>query len=286
MSIVALLVLVVVALAALAALALVLGRAWRTPGTDSAGTAPRPGGGGTTTAPPRPAPRAVTTVAELAALPKPASVSQGFGECPVDGDGGDREMNRLKNRADSAEFVPVPLELLLSLRWPEDVERRDRDNWRPADRAEVARWEGAPIAVAGYLADAKTSGPESVNCHGADNAYRDWHVWIVGQPGADRTRSLVVEPTPLTRARHPGWTLARVRAVQRAGLQVRVSGWLFLDPEHPEQIGRTRGTIWEIHPLVTWDVRTADGRWVPLDAYTTPARPTTPRRPRGAAAGR
>jgi hypothetical protein len=136
------------------------------------------------------------------------------------------------------------------------------------------------VQVLGYVADAKTSGPESVNCHGADNAYRDWHVWLVGQPGGDRTHSLVVEPTPLTRSRHPGWTLTRLRAVQRAGLRVRVGGWLFFDPEHPEQIGRTRGTIWEVHPVVTLDVEVSAGAWVPLDAYTPPSRPSTPRRPR------
>ena len=72
----------------------------------------------------------------------------------------------------------------------------------------------------------------------------------------------------------------------RAGLLVRVGGWLFLDPEHPDQIGRTRVTIWEVHPVVTWDVQTPAGDWVPLDTYTPPARPTAPRRPRRAAAGR
>lgn len=278
----ALLLLVVVALLAMAALWLVLGRSLRTP-------APRPepgttgSAGGTATRPPSGtgARRAVATAAGLAALPKPRPVWSGFRECPDSGDGGDREMNRLKNRSDSAAFVDVPMELLLGLPWPEDIERRDRDNWRRADMAAIARYEGAPVRVTGYLADARTSGPESVNCHGAENAYRDWHVWIVAAPGADRTRALVVEPTPYTRARHPGWTLARLRAVQRAGLAVRVGGWLFLDPEHPEQIGRTRGTIWEVHPVVTLDVRTPNGAWVPLDAYVPPA---PPRRPRRAAA--
>jgi len=33
-------------------------------------------------------------------------------------------------------------------------------------------------------------------------------------------------------------------------LAVRISGWLMLDPEHPDQLGKTRGTIWEIHPVM------------------------------------
>jgi len=224
----------------------------------------------------------VATAADLAALRKPTPTFAGFRECPVDGDGGDRDMNRLKNRADSATFVPVPLELLVALPWPEDVERRDRDNWRPEDVAEVRRYEGAPVSVVGYVADARTSGPESVNCHGAENAYRDWHVWIGAAPGTDRTRSLVVEPTPQTRARHQEWTLTKLRAAGRAGAPVRVSGWLLLDAEHPEQIGRTRGTIWEIHPVLAFEVRDAAGRWVPLDRYEAPPAPRRARA-RGAA---
>jgi hypothetical protein len=31
--------------------------------------------------------------------------------------------------------------------------------------------------------------------------------------------------------------------------EVRIRGWLMLDQEHPEQIGKTRGTLWEIHPI-------------------------------------
>jgi len=37
--------------------------------------------------------------------------------------------------------------------------------------------------------------------------------------------------------------------VIREQQHVRVSGWLMLDPEHPDQVSKTRGTIWEIHRL-------------------------------------
>ena len=39
------------------------------------------------------------------------------------------------------------------------------------------------------------------------------------------------------------WLLAR------AGTKVRVSGWVMYDPEHPNMLRKTRGTLWEIHPV-------------------------------------
>ena len=47
-------------------------------------------------------------------------------------------------------------------------------------------------------------------------------------------------------------------------VQVRISGWLFFDPEHPDQLGVTRATLWEIHPVMQIDVN-QNGRWIPLD---------------------
>ena len=44
-------------------------------------------------------------------------------------------------------------------------------------------------------------------------------------------------------------------------LPVRISGWTMLDPEHPDQVGKTRGTIWEIHPVMRLDVMQAGGGW-------------------------
>jgi hypothetical protein len=42
-----------------------------------------------------------------------------------------------------------------------------------------------------------------------------------------------------------------------------------LDPEHPDQVGKTRGTIWEIHPVMKIEVE-QDGKWVMLDSIATP----------------
>ena len=42
-------------------------------------------------------------------------------------------------------------------------------------------------------------------------------------------------------------------------------GWSMLDQEHPEQLNQTRGTLWEIHPIMQIEVQ-QNGSWVPLDS--------------------
>jgi hypothetical protein len=186
--------------------------------------------------------------------------------CPATGDGGDPVLNRLKNRIDSAAWIPVAFDDVLALRWPENtVRRRLRRQWRAADARAVARYEGIPISVEGYLAAARQSGPESTNCHGAAARMRDWHLWLAPEPGRERRRTIIAEPTPATRAMNPGWTLAVMRRLVRDSTRVRLSGWLLLDTEHPEEVGRTRGTIWEIHPVMRIEARRGN-RWVDISS--------------------
>ncbi|MBV9774658.1 MAG: hypothetical protein JO040_11945 [Gemmatimonadetes bacterium] len=209
---------------------------------------------------------------------KPTPELAAFRGCPPEGDGGDPALNRLKNRIDEpARPVPLPVDTLLNLPWPRDVAREDRARWSAPARGEVGRYEGVPLVVEGYFAGAKVEGPESPNCHGADTEMRDWHLWLTGGEGEDRTRSVVVETTPAVRARHPEWTLAAVRGAIRSRSRVRITGWLMLDPEHPDQVGRTRGTIWEIHPITRIEVQ-QNGSWVPLGQGAAPERPTRRRR--------
>ena len=186
--------------------------------------------------------------------------SPGFEGCPATGDGGDRDLNRLKNRVDTASWVPTPFATVLALGWPQGVVRRSRVKWSRSDARRVAASEGRPVAVEGYFVGAKVEGPESPNCHGAESKFRDWHLWLASSPGKDRRRSIVVETTPVIRASHPEWKLGDVRRLVRDSTPVRVSGWLMLDPEHPEQLGKTRGTLWEIHPVMRIEVK-REGRW-------------------------
>ena len=129
--------------------------------------------------------------------------------------------------------------------------------------------ERRAVRVEAYVARATLSGPESTNCHGDVSSDRDFHIWITGTPTADRTQSVIAEMSPRFRAAHAGWDLPRLRDVSRRKEAVRVGGWLMLDQEHPEQIGRTRGTTWEIHPVTSFEVRRG-GRWVALDDIPLP----------------
>jgi hypothetical protein len=202
---------------------------------------------------------------EMATKPKPAFSN--FKGCPPEGDGGDPALNDLKNRVDEGQYVVVNLDAIANLKWPNAIERQRRANWSKADAAEVARYEGVPVSVEGYLAGAKQEGPESPNCHGADADFRDFHIWLVPEANDDRSKSIVVEMTPPVRANHANWRTDVLGQIVRKDLRVRVSGWLMLDPEHPDQVGKTRATIWEIHPVMQLEVE-QNGKWVALDNFS------------------
>jgi hypothetical protein len=213
--------------------------------------------------------RAPTAVAP-GALPematKPQPLTSTFKGCPAEGDGGDPALNELKNRVDEGQYASVNFDAVAGLKWPSAIERRARAKWSSADASEVARYEGLPVAVEGYLASSKQEGPESPNCHGADADFRDYHIWLVPQAEADRSDSIVVEMTPPVRARHANWRTDVLGQIAKKDVRVRVSGWLLLDPEHPDQVGKTRATIWEIHPVMRVDVQ-QNGKWIALDDY-------------------
>jgi hypothetical protein len=42
--------------------------------------------------------------------------------------------------------------------------------------------------------------------------------------------------------------------------RLRISGWLMLDTEHPDQLGKTRVTLWGIHPVTKIEVW-SDQEW-------------------------
>ena len=211
-----------------------------------------------------PQPGAPGALPETPNKPKPTEIT--FQGCPPAGDGGDSVLNDLKNRVDSGSYVPVLFDAVEMLKWPAAIERQRHSNWSASDAAQVARYEGDAISVEGYLAGAREEGPESPNCHGADLEQHDFHLWLTKSAGQDRTAAIVVEMTPRVRQKHASWRIDVLTGVSSARSRVRVSGWLMLDPEHPDQLGKTRGTIWEIHPILQLEVQ-QQGRWVPLDDY-------------------
>jgi hypothetical protein len=211
------------------------------------------------------APAVPTTPGALPVLAvKPVPVVQAFDGCPPEGQGGDPTLNRLKNRIDEGQYTPVNFEAIASLDWARGIERRDRDRWSSADAAAIAQWEGLPISVEGYIAESHAQGPESCNCHRSEPDQVDFHLWLIRTPGDTRAQSIVAEISPRVRRGHPSWTTKSLGRLARDRERVRISGWLFMDPEHPDQIGKTRATLWEIHPIMQVEVYRA-GAWQRLD---------------------
>lgn len=214
-------------------------------------------------------PGTVIAEAPLATLPEmptgPRPVNAPFRGCPPEGDGGDPKLNELKNRIDEGAYIPVQSDAILGLPdFADQTRRRHRDKWPEDVIREVERYEGLPVAVEGYLAGDKLEGPESPNCHGADQDFRDFHVWLTKTADESRADSIVVEITPAMRAKHARWNAEMLSDLVHSKDRVRISGWLMLDPEHPDQKGKTRGTIWEIHPIMKFEVNRR-GQWIDVD---------------------
>ena len=60
------------------------------------------------------------------------------------------------------------------------------------------------------------------------------------------------------------WTKDRLLPWIDSPNPVRVSGWLMFDPEHRNQLGTYRSTLWEIHPITKLEVWDGSA-WVALD---------------------
>jgi len=194
----------------------------------------------------------------------PQPVVQTFQGCPPGGDGGDEQLNKLKNRVDDGDngrYYDTDLNSILALPIPQGVERVARADWSPDDLSQIQQYEGTPVRVVAWFYSDKHEGTESTNCHATQ--YRDYHVWIVPNSGDDRTQAVVAEVTPRVQALRRGWTDSALSGLK--GRQVRISGWLLMDQEHPEQLGQTRGTLWEVHPILHIEVNSG-GSWQSIDA--------------------
>lgn len=192
-------------------------------------------------------------------MPRP--MAQEFNGCAADGDGGDRALNYLKNRTDESTWLMGTIAAVRSLGTPGGVGRAPRSSWTATTFRAVHRFEGLPLALEGYLLDVREEGAESTNCHGDDPASRDWHLWLGDSPGSSRSSAVVAELTPRVRALHSDWLIDDLRQAMRDSVRVRLSGWLLFDQEHPEQIGRSRATLWEIHPVMRVELLRGD-QWV------------------------
>lgn len=193
--------------------------------------------------------------------------------CGPLGGGGDTITFIQKNRAD----VPTSYHAVAfaaigdTFRLPRPHAGRNRSQWKNAAQIDsVARFEGIPVAVVGYIDTVRAQGGsgEDTNCMNKGEANTDWHVAFVEHFDDPESTAVVVEPTPRGKQLHGAkWALSRVRRLENprsAADSVRISGYLLFDPSHANHLGRFRGTMWEIHPVTRIEIF-RDGRWRDLD---------------------
>lgn len=188
--------------------------------------------------------------------------------------GGDFETFLLKNRADTPTIsYAVTFDALDALPYLNGGLAKDRggaSGWTDEERAEIARFEGIPITVTGFLAAMKPqgSGSEATNCGFGGEPNTDWHMAMVRGYRDVEANSMVVEPTPRIKRKHPNWRTSLL--VDRVGDQrsrrdsVRITGFLFYDPDHANHLRKFRKSMWEIHPVTRIEIF-LDGAWVDLD---------------------
>jgi len=199
--------------------------------------------------------------------PKPPPVDSEFKGCGPGGSQPDYALNLRKNRINTAvSYVAVPFQVIARLPWPRQAALRFRNQWARGERSDVARFEGAPVQVTGYMMGFKLEIPEPPNCYSGDADNKDYHIWLTLRPHENRKRSVVVEITPRVRVFHPGWTEATLRTLVDSQIPVRVSGWLMLDQMHPEQVNQHRITLWEVHPITRIERQQSDSSWATLDS--------------------
>lgn len=210
---------------------------------------------------------AAPPVGDLPMMPeKPPASPEGFNGCPPEGQGGDPELNLLKNRVDRGAYIPVSLDSILALTWPKSAELAPMSSWTPAGRAFISQYMGLPVVVEGYIDALREGVADPANCNRSDPRNHFWRLTIIKEPKDRRSQAVIAISTPQTRLGHT-WIAEIIRGfLIEARVPVRISGWLYFNPNSPQEIGRTRATLWEITPVMQIEVFQG-GRWNPLDKY-------------------
>jgi hypothetical protein len=200
--------------------------------------------------------------------PVTGTFKSGTKTCGPTGSAPGNETNRLKNRVDVPNsYHTVSFEAFFKL--PDLHVPKDRSKWEQDDANEIAKFEGVPIRMTGYLVAIKpqdSGSGETTNCKWTKYSETDWHMALVEEPGQGEKLAVVVETTPRIRVNHNKWTEVNLDTWLDSDVPVRISGWLMFDPEHRNHMGKYRKSMWEIHPIIKIEVWKND-KWVDLDKF-------------------
>lgn len=142
-----------------------------------------------------------------------------------------------------------------------DAGKHARADWPEEARQAVVDWEATGATVEGRLIAIHHQDPESCNC--GSSKFTDMHLWIATKASASAKpkQSVVIEISP----RNPKLQAFYDQLLQLShkGTRVRVTGWMMWDEEHGSEVGKSRGTLWEIHPVHKIEVQ-QNGKWTDI----------------------
>ncbi len=187
-----------------------------------------------------------------------------FHGIPPQGIGGDSLLNIEKNRwLSSQNFIDVNVSDIIGIQHDilSAIGSEDRYKWTPVAMNQAASGELRAVRLSGYILAVKEEGNES--CNGNNDNYHDYHIWITDSIGKDKSKSIIVEATPFWKEQFSGWQLTKFEQLVSQHASFRVSGWIMWDEDHPEQIGRSRASLWEIHPVTKFEFLSG-GNWQTL----------------------
>lgn len=189
-----------------------------------------------------------------------------FHGIPPEGVGGDPLLNKLKNRWSAPiEIKTMTISQIIDLPHGELSKQgaKDRIRWSSAAATEASTEESLGVQTEGYLAKVRESGSETAN--GRNDIYHDFHLWITESPGKNKNTGIIVEAIPFWKEHFSGWQLHAFEKLANANAKVRVTGWVFWDQEHGSEVGKSRGSLWEIHPVTKFEVFSG-GQWQELSS--------------------
>lgn len=220
--------------------------------------------------------RTLPTFAQIP-VPDPASIGHTTGRfhmCPpigdarLDGGSDDPYLNALRNRdkpPNDGAYITITIKDLIADKPAGAMAagKKRRDQWTREQRESIEAQEKQAIEVVGYLAlPPKKEDKESYNCHSTIRV--GYRLWLVETEDLAPTKTMVVEISPRMLDKHPNWPKIMAKVAQNEYVILRVRGWRTWNQEHSEELGQTRGTLWEISPIISIDTQEED-YWFPID---------------------